>query len=252
MTIVKSSRFRPLLAIFGLLLPSVSAGAGHVSSGTRHADALSLYGNEIYFDVYREDEKVGFHRVGLDKAGEDLLVRSTFELKVDFLFFTAFRYLYRSEARWRRGLLNSLKVTVDDDGRLFTLDSRREGERMTITNPNGRYTANLPLFPTNHWNAAVLGENRVLNTLTGRINNVQIVPTGREAVVTERGRVSATRYTYTGDLDTEVWYDDAGRWVKMRFKGRDGSNIEYVCRRCQGTAVTGAADTGAAQMVAAQ
>ena len=44
----------------------------------------------------------------------------------------------------------------------------------------------------------------------------------------------ATRYAYTGDLDNEVWYDDVGRWVKMRFKGRDGSTIDYVCRRCQG------------------
>jgi len=252
MTIRKASRFRPLLAIAGLLLPSVSAGASHVSPGTRHANALSLYGNEIYFDVYREGDKVGFHRVGLNEADGSLVVRSTFEMKIDFLFFTAFRYHYRSEARWRQGLLNSLKATVDDDGRLFTLDSRRIGERMTITSPNGSYTANVPLFPTNHWNAAVLGEKRVLNTLTGRINNVLIVPTVREAVVTERGRVSATRYTYTGDLDTEVWYDDAGRWVKMRFKGRDGSKIEYVCRRCQGAADTGATDTGAAEMVAAQ
>jgi hypothetical protein len=36
-------------------------------------------------------------------------------------------------------------------------------------------------------------------------------------------------------LNTEVWYDDLGRWVKMRFNGPDGSAIEYVCRRCQGS-----------------
>ena len=55
-----------------------------------------------------------------------------------------------------------------------------------------------------------------------------------ENVVTEIGRIPATRFAYSGDLQNEVWYDDAGRWVKMRFKGRDGSTIEYVCRRCQG------------------
>jgi geranylgeranyl diphosphate synthase type II len=56
----------------------------------------------------------------------------------------------------------------------------------------------------------------------------------REYVATERGQVPATYYRYTGDLLAELWYDDDGRWVKMRFKGRDGSMIEYVCRRCQG------------------
>lgn len=224
----------PLLAIAGLFLPSIPAGASHVAPATKHAGPLSLYGDEIYFDVYREGDKVGFHRVRLVESEGSLLVRSTFELKIDFLFFTAFRYLYRSESRWRKGVLESLKATVDDDGALLSLESVREGAHMKITNPEGRFTANSPLFPTNHWNAAVLRENRVLNTLTGKINNVRIVPRAREPVVTEQGRVPATRYAYTGDLDTEVWYDDAGRWVKMRFKGEDGSTIEYVCRRCQG------------------
>jgi hypothetical protein len=59
----------------------------------------------------------------------------------------------------------------------------------------------------------------------------------REFVDTERGPVMATRYAYHGDLETEVWYDDFGRWVKMRFAGRDGSTIEYVCTLCQGGTV---------------
>jgi len=33
---------------------------------------------------------------------------------------------------------------------------------------------------------------------------------------------------------TEVWYDDWGRWVKMQFASRDGTKIDYVCKRCQG------------------
>ena len=62
-----------------------------------------------------------------------------------------------------------------------------------------------------------------------------LVGKGREPIPTERGDVVASRYSYTGDLaDTEVWYDDVGRWVKLRFLGRDGTPIEYACRRCQG------------------
>lgn len=36
-----------------------------------------------------------------------------------------------------------------------------------------------------------------------------------------------------GDLRTTVWYDDRGRWVKRRLRGRDGSTVNYACRRCQ-------------------
>ena len=109
-----------------------------------------------------------------------------------------------------------------------------QGNRLRIDNTDEAFTVDLPLFPTNHWNAQVLGQDRVLSTLTGRVNEVRIQPQGRETVATERGDLPATRYTYTGDLETEIWYDDAGRWVKMRFEGRDRSTIEYVCRRCQG------------------
>ena len=59
---------------------------------------------------------------------------------------------------------------------------------------------------------------------------------GSETVMTENGPVTATRYRYSGELETEVWYDDAGRWVKLRFKGREGTPIAYKCRRCQGGA----------------
>ena len=150
------------------------------------------------------------------------------------LFFTAFRYLYESEGRWRHGRLHSLNATVSDNGKPSFIEAAREGARMSIRTGDTNFATDNTLFPTNHWNAGVLPQSRVLNTLTGRINNVSIEPRGRETVRTERGEVVATRHVYSGELEAEVWYDDAGRWVKLRFKGRDGSTIEYVCRRCQG------------------
>ena len=37
---------------------------------------------------------------------------------------------------------------------------------------------------------------------------------------------------YQGHLHLDAWYDISGRWMGMRFKGRDGSTIEYRCRNC--------------------
>ena len=197
-------------------------------------DPLSLYGEEIHFDVYREGKKVGFHRVRFSGGGRDVAVHSDFRLQIDVLFLTVFRYAYLSEGRWRQGRLDRLNVTLDDDGKRSAIDAVRVGDRLKVEYDGGTYTAALPIFPTNHWNAGVLAQDRVLNTLTGRLNNVRIEPAGRETVATERGDIVATRFVYSGDLATEVWYDDIGRWVKMRFNGRDGSPIEYACRRCQG------------------
>jgi hypothetical protein len=114
------------------------------------------------------------------------------------------------------------------------LSANRTGKDMSIRSSAGTTEFQGRLFPTNHWNSNVLHERRVLNTLTGQINKVRIEARQRERVTTERGEIEATRYAYTGELQTEVWYDDMGRWVKMRFAGRDGTPIDYVCQRCQG------------------
>lgn len=216
------------------LLPAGTAGASVDSVRAGAIDPFSLYGKEIRFDVVRNGEKVGSHQVRFDGTSRDLTVRSDFTLKIDLLFVTVFEYSYRSEGRWRQGRLETLTASVDDHGQRSRLSVEPEGARLRINSGDEVYYAAAPLYPTNHWNATVTAEKRVLNTLTGKLNAVQIERKARERVETERGMISATRYAYTGELETEVWYDDAGRWVKMRFRGRDGSSIDYVCRRCQG------------------
>ncbi len=210
--------------------------AGIDARAANPTDPLSLYGPRIEFDVYRNGSKVGYHHVRLSQIGAEILAESEFTLRIKLLFITAYSFDYRSQAVWREGQLQRLDVKVDDDGKLINLTVRRDGDVMKIDGRSGRISETAPLFPTNHWHAGVLKQSRVLNTLTGRINKVLIAPAGMEAVETEHGRVEATRYVYSGDLQTEVWYDGSGRWVKMRFEGRDGTAIDYVCRLCQGPA----------------
>ena len=198
------------------------------------ADPLDLYGNEIRFDIVRKGRTVGSHVVTFRRAGDAVETRSEVRIAIDILIFKAFRYRYDSDARWEGGELRQLTVDVDDDGKRTQLTAAVEGGAMSGSLNSAPFTAEAPVYPTEHWNAGVLPQRRVLNTLTGKVNNVVIEPGAREYIATERGQVPATYYRYTGDLLAELWYDDQGRWVKMRFKGRDGSMIEYVCRRCQG------------------
>lgn len=203
-------------------------------SAATPVDPFLLYGSAIDFDVYRKGEKVGFHRVRFDGDRNNLRAQSEFSVRIDVFMIPVYRYLYRSESRWRRGTLERLEASVDDDGTTSDVAVNTQGGRLRIKTPEKLVITVPPLFPTNHWNHRVTAEDRVLNTLTGRINSVRIEARGRETVMTERGAVTATRYAYTGDLKTEVWYDAEGRWVKMRFDGKDGTEIEYICRRCQG------------------
>lgn len=231
---VASIRRSLALATVVMLLPAAGLRANLAETSPGTVDPFALYGPVIEFDVFRDGDEVGFHRVRFLRDGDDVIADATFDLRIDVLSVTVFRYLYRSQGRWRDGELAGLNVNVDDDGQRSAVTAKRQGRQMEVVAKGGTTTAAAPLYPTNHWNPRVLTQDRVLNTLTGRVNTVQIKAQDRTTVATERGAVPATRYAFSGELETDVWYDDAGRWVKMRFRGQDGSLIEYVCRRCQG------------------
>lgn len=200
---------------------------------TQSVDPFSLYGNEISFDVFREGEKVGRHNVIFSRISpRDLSVVARLELQVTFLSIPVYEFLYRSSAVWRDGRLKTLNAHIDDDGEIITVRALTTGLGLNILGPKGQVEWRDSLYPTNHWNARVLSQSQVLNTLNGDISRVQIAATGRERIRAEGTWVQATRYQYSGDIDTTVWYDDAGRWVKMRFTAKGGSVIDYRCIRC--------------------
>ena len=204
---------------------------GYLTSAA--GDPLELYGDEIRFDVRRNGTLVGSHRVAFNRQGERLSTSTRFEVAVDVLFFTAYRYVYASEAVWTGACLEGLTATTDDNGKESVVRVARSGGKLSVSGPKGTATARRETLPTEHWASAVVGHDAVINTITGRINRVEITPAGAETVKTADGRaVNARRYVYGGELDNEVWYDAEGRWVKMRFPAKDGSSIEYVCVKC--------------------
>lgn len=198
-------------------------------------DPMELYPNGLEFDAYRKGSRIGKHKVSFERDGDLLVVETEFKLKVKVLFITAYKFLFESTGVWKDGALQTMDVSVDDNGKDTKVDAYLSDEdgSFYVTGRKGDFIANDWVYPTNHWNAGVVESKVVLNTLNGALANVEILRQGIETVETEQGAVEAERIEYTGDLrDTTVWYDSAGRWVKMVFTTKSGETIEYVCREC--------------------
>ena len=187
---------------------------------------------EDRYTILRGGSEVGVHEVRRQVVGGETRVRSESRIDVRLLGIDLYRFRYSAEEVWDRSGLVRLEVRVDDDGKPFRLDGKRSGERFAWSSSVGTGEHALPLYPTNHWNSGVLGQDRVLNTLTGGLNRVDIERSGRESLSLPGGEVRAQRYRYLGELELDAWYDDRGRWLGMRFKGRDGSEIRYLCATC--------------------
>lgn len=219
------------------LIVGATVAANGVISVPGHAfetsDPFKLYGPSIEFAVFRKGAEVGTHRVTFKHGREALHVEAELQIDIKLLFVTVYSYRYRSIATWRNGNLIRLTADVDDDGEKSRVVVSSDADGVTVDGPGGNLRGPSDVLPTNHWNAAVLAKSVVLNTLTGHLNTVTILDRGVDEVQANGTTVRARHYVYTGDLtDTEVWYDEAGRWVGMKFKGKDDSTIEYRCIRC--------------------
>lgn len=197
-------------------------------------DPIALYGPVARYEVQRNGEPVGRHVVRFDERGDELVVESRFDLAIRRLGLVLYRFRYVSTEVWRDGCLVSLRAEIDDDGRPAVIEAVRNGDRLTVSGPAGRLSAEAGMIPTNHWYVGALSSRQVLNTLTGGIDNVAIVDRGQTMRRVNGSLRAARHYAYTGDLATEVWYDADGRWLGMSFAGKDGSTIDVVCERCVG------------------
>ncbi len=203
-----------------------------ISAMANAIDPMQLYGPEVVFDVYRKGDRVGQHHITFSHDGGAVVAETRFDVKIKILTLTVYEYLYTSQERWKNGQLMSLKARTDDGGDITEINVSRTGYALAVDNGSKSEIVNAQTYPTTHWNAGVLGSTKVINTITGSINNVRIENKGTATVVTGGAERQATHYVYQGDLQTEVWYDAAGRWVKMRFPGTDGTMIEYRCVQC--------------------
>lgn len=208
---------------------------------TAHApdpfDPIKAYGKEIIFDVYRKGARIGSHTVQFNQDDALLTATSRFDISIRLLGLPLYAYSYTSRGSWRRGELIAIEAETNDDGTKSRvkagLSDDASGDGMlSVFGPDSQSLVRVGIYPTTHWNPGVIGANKILNTITGHTNTVSMSDLGVEAVVTGGAQRQARHFAYRGELENHVWYDSNGRWVKMRFPGKDGIDIEYRCRKC--------------------
>lgn len=217
-----------------MLVAALALGASPMSSaaeqcpsgpGTATREVAARYGSAIHFDVYRNDKPVGQHDARFSEENGFLVIRSALDLSIKLLFIEAYHYRYEATEYWCNDTLVRLEAMVNDNGEQSRVAARSEDGKLKLTAAEGGHSsAPLGSFATNHWHPGVLNTGAVINTLTGHLNKVTLVPCKAPA---PDGSPVAQCMDYTGDLKARVWYDDNGRWRGLAFAGTDGSAIDY-------------------------
>jgi hypothetical protein len=215
-----------------------ASGLAAAESPPSAADPFRLYGNEIVFDVERDGDVVGRYTIDFTRTDHGVLAEAKVDVDVNLLFVPIYELRYHARELWSGGELQSIEAFTNDDGDLVHVQATRDAEGLQVTT-NDQSFETQAVRPISHGNAALLEGGPLLNGMTGEVDEVQVFDQGLDTVSTRNGSLRARHYLYSGDLSGEIWYDEDGRWVKLRFRAKDGSMIDYICRRCQApTAIT--------------
>ncbi len=184
------------------------------------------------FDVRREGESIGTHRVSIRTDGPRTDVSIEIDLEVRFAFLTLYRYTHRARETWEADRLVALEASTDDNGTRTSVAARATADGMAVEGSGGRYTAPADTYPTSYWRRDKVHRTQLLDTQSGKLVSVRNAGRGVFDMAVDGTARPVEIFRIDGELAAEVGYADDGSWATLAFEAR-GARIAYV-RRASG------------------
>jgi hypothetical protein len=210
----------------GFILPMrqlLMTGALFLASSPALACALPPERAEyvIHHETYGD---IGRHVIIFSCQGDDLVVETAIAGEVRLLMVPLFKRDGSYREVWREDRLIAFDSRIVDNGEIYEVRARAKGELTVIEGRRGRIEAP-PTIVSNHpWNHEVVDRTLLFDTQRGRLQRVQITPAGTETITVAGREITARKYRVSGDLRRELWYDEAGNWLRSRLE-HDGDEI---------------------------
>ena len=174
--------------------------------------------SNIYFNVYRNDSKIGHHKLTFSESGLELNVLIEIEFIVKFLGINFYSYKHINKEKWKNNRMISIESSTNINGK--DLNCKVDDPESSV-------------IPSSYWNYLLVKNQNVkqmLNTQDCSIIDIQIRKVGREKIYNKflvADHFKITGKEITGEIvDIDIWYNLKKEWVKMIFK-KDDSKIEY-------------------------
>jgi len=194
--------------------------------------AAAAQAETLNYTVLRDGKTIGTHAVTIDQNGAETRVGVETDIAVKVLFVTAYKFKHTSQETWSNGRLVSITSTTDDDGTPKELNARAENGRLSVDSKvkgqERRQHADTTALPASLWNAATVKQSALLNTLDGQVMQIEVEDLGMEDLDAGGASLTARHYAITGELTRELWFDAAGRLVRMRFPDKTNTEIVYA------------------------
>lgn len=206
------------------------AAAGLLLFGMVGTTATAAASDSWSFRVYLDDKPIGFHDFELDGAEGQytLATRASFDVKI--LFINAFRYRHENVETWRDGCLTGISATTDNNGESLRVEGELTNDSFVVEAGDGRQTLPDCIKTFAYWNPEILTADQLLNSQTGKFEDVDIVFEERELFSVDGEEIESDRYALTTEGKTiRLWYATQDqRWLALEAPARGDRKIRYL------------------------
>ena len=165
--------------------------------------------NEIKFEIFRNDKKVGYHNIIFSRDKEMLIVRNEIQFEIKKLGISF--YKYQSEGT----------EVYDQDGLLFTFNSKtsdnkklkycnieaQDNKNYLIDGSSYKGTFSKDFAISSYWNHEILKKNTQISGITCKIRNQKVTFLKNETIEVKGQATKTSVFNIKGEgLDTQIWY----------------------------------------------
>ncbi|MEQ8355396.1 MAG: DUF6134 family protein [Kiloniellaceae bacterium] len=184
----------------------------------------------MVFDVLRDGDKIGEHRVDFERQDGTLKVSVETDMSVRFAFVTLFRYEHKRVERWTSGKLQSLAGMTNDDGQVFEVSIvRKEGHySRTVNGIEEEIVGSVAIDSL--WSRDLLTAGKLFSTASDKVYRVSSNVLGWETIEAGGGQMEAEHVKLSGELDRDLWYGPGGELLRVIYENDQGESFEFVRR----------------------
>jgi hypothetical protein len=176
------------------------------------------------YAVSRDGAPIGQQRMEFVNDGEKLRVLSHTELEVTLLGMSLYGFNQQVEEVRSDGKIVSLTSEADDDGTDRKVNLTLQGDMLKGAYNDNDRTIDPKLITSLFWQKPQTGETQLIDTLRGKVKDVNVKDLGPETLTLAVGRIETHHYQMTGEWKRDLWYDAKGILVAGELE-KDGAKI---------------------------
>ena len=185
--------------------------------------------NYLEYELFRNDQLIGYHKYNFDREGELLTVRSKVEFKINKLGVNLYKYEANSEEVYKNDsfLKFSSKTIQNNKEKFAVINYDEKNDELLINGSSYKGVAPKDFIVGTWWNHEIVKAEAQISAVSGRIIEQTVTFIGKEQVKIGDKTFNTLRYNFKSSdetlkdskkLNTDIWYDEKTLiWVKAAF-----------------------------------